>query len=187
MAGVDVPVSRTNATASVVIREDVRMVHDTTPTDGGARPGYGWALVFLQFLLLGLLLVLPPGDLPWFSNGWSWMSRASALLAVAIALSAYRALRPAFRVRPEPRADAPFIGHGIYRWVRHPMYTAVLLIAASMVIRVRSWVGVLVWCALAAVLTFKSRYEDALWRQREAGAADYQRRVGRFVPRWRRR
>lgn len=163
------------------------MADDTARPDDGARPNYGRVLVLLQFALLGALLVLPPGNLPWLSNGWSWMARASALLAVATALSAYRVLRPAFRVRPEPRSDAPLIAHGIYRWVRHPMYTSVLLIAASMVIHVRSWFAVLVWCALATVLTLKSHYEDALWREREAGAADYQRRVGRFVPRWRRR
>jgi steroid 5-alpha reductase family enzyme len=66
------------------------------------------------------------------------------------------------------------------------MYTAVMFIAASMVIHVRAWTAVLVWCALAVVLTLKSRYEDALWREREPRAAEYQRRVGRFIPRWRR-
>jgi protein-S-isoprenylcysteine O-methyltransferase Ste14 len=108
------------------------------------------------------------------------------LLAVLMAASAYLALRPAFRVRPEPKPDAPFIEHGIYRRIRHPMYTAVMFIAASMVIHVRAWTAVLVWCALAVVLTLKSRYEDALWREREPRAAEYQRRVGRFIPRWRR-
>lgn len=162
------------------------MTTDDSEAGQHARPQYGRVLVALQFVLFGVLLVLPPGKLPWLSNGWSWMARASALLAAVIALSAYRALRPAFRVRPEPRPDAPFIAHGIYRWVRHPMYTALLLLAASMVIHVRSWIGVLVWCALAVVLTLKSRYEDALWRQREVRAAEYQRRVGRFIPRWRR-
>jgi protein-S-isoprenylcysteine O-methyltransferase Ste14 len=143
-------------------------------------------LVALQFGLLGLLLALPPGDLPWLSNGWSWLARSCALLAVLMAASAYLALRPAFRVRPEPKPDAPFIEHGIYRRIRHPMYTAVMFIAASMVIHVRAWTAVLVWCALAVVLTLKSRYEDALWREREPRAAEYQRRVGRFIPRWRR-
>jgi len=146
----------------------------------------GWVLVTLQFGLLGLLLVLPPGDLPWLSVGWSWLSRACALLAVLMAVASYLALRPAFRVRPEPRADAPFIAHGIYRWIRHPMYTAVLLLAASMVVHVRAWSAVFVWCALVVVLMVKSRYEDALWREREPRAAEYQRRVGRFAPRWRR-
>jgi len=153
----------------------------STPT-----PRLGRALVAAQFGLLGLLLALPPGDLPWFSNGWSWLARAAALLAVALAASAYRSLRPAFRVRPEPRAGAPFIAHGIYRWIRHPMYTAVLMLAVSMVVHVRSLIAVLVWWLLALVLYVKSRYEDALWRDREPAAADYQRRVGRFLPRFRR-
>lgn len=149
-------------------------------------PTLGRALVVAQFGLLGALLSLPPGDLPWFSSGWSWLARAAALLAVALAASAYRSLRPAFRVRPEPHATAPFIAHGIYRWIRHPMYSAVLMLAVSMVVHVRSLVAVGVWWLLAAVLLVKSRYEDALWRARAPEAADYQRRVGRFVPRLRR-
>lgn len=149
-------------------------------------PALGRALVFLQFGGIGLLVALPPGDLPWFSNGWSWLARAAVVLSVVLALSAFRSLRPAFRVAPEPRPDAPFVAHGIYSWIRHPMYTAVLCLALSMVVHVRSWAAVLVWVGLAAVLTVKSRYEDALWRARNADVQLYQRRVGRFVPRLRR-
>lgn len=149
-------------------------------------PSLGRVLVTLQFGLLGVLLALPPGDLMWFSNGWSWLARAAALLALTLAASAYRSLRPAFRVRPEPREGAPLIAHGIYRWIRHPMYSAVLMLAVSMVVHVRSLTAVAVWWLLAVVLLVKSRYEDALWREREPAAADYQRRVGRFLPRLRR-
>lgn len=149
-------------------------------------PALGRALVVAQFGLLGLLLALPPGDLPWFSSGWSWLARAAALLAVALAASAYRSLRPAFRVRPEPHDSAPFIAHGIYRWIRHPMYAAVLMLAVSMVVHVRSLTAVAVWCLLALVLVVKSRYEDGLWRAREPRAAEYQQQVGRFFPRFRR-
>jgi protein-S-isoprenylcysteine O-methyltransferase Ste14 len=145
----------------------------------------GRVLVTLQFGLLGLLLLLPAGNLPWYSNSWLWIARICAALAVILGAVAFFALRPAFRVLPEPRADAPFIEHGIYRWIRHPMYTAVLLIAASMAIHVRAWSAVFVWCTLAVVLTVKSHYEDALWRAREPQAAEYQQRVGRFLPNWR--
>ncbi len=147
---------------------------------------YGRLLVTLQFLWLGLLLVIPTGSLPLHSAPWLALASACSLLAVAVAIAAFLSLGSSFRVRPEPLAAAQLVSRGVYRWIRHPMYTAVLAIAAAMALRVSSGTGLAIWCALAVTLECKSHYEDALWRAKDARAADYQRRVGRFLPKVRR-
>ena len=147
---------------------------------------FGRLLVALQFLWLGVLLFIPPGGIELHSTLWAALSSAAATAAVVLAVWAYLSLGRSFRVRPEPLADATFVCSGIYRWIRHPMYTAVLALAFSMTLHTRSWIGVGAWCALALTLLAKSHYEDALWRRRDANATEYQRRVGRFLPRLRR-
>ncbi len=145
---------------------------------------FGRLLVSLQFLWLGVLLVIPPGGLELRSPIWAFMATTAATVAVVLAVWAYLSLGRSFRVRPEPLANAAFVSSGLYRWIRHPMYTAVLAIALSMALHTRSWVGMVTWCALALTLLSKSHYEDALWRAKEAAAGEYQRRVGRFLPRF---
>ena len=147
---------------------------------------YGRVLVTLQFLWLGLLLVIPAGSLPFHSAGWLTLASACSLFAVAVAIAAFLSLGSAFRVRPEPLAGAQLVSRGVYRWIRHPMYTAVLAIAAAMALSVNSWAALIIWGALLVTLECKSHYEDALWRAKDGRAADYQRRVGRFLPRMRR-
>ena len=142
----------------------------------------GRLLVFVQFAALGALFVLPQGD-TWQSTGvLVWLASALTLGAALIGVLAYAALRPSFRVQPEPRVGAPLITVGIYRHIRHPMYTAVLAVAAAMALRSQSLAGVLVWLLLLVDLEVKSRYEDALLLARHPEAGGYQRSTGRFLP-----
>lgn len=143
---------------------------------------YGRVLVALQFLLLGVLFVIPIGDLEPRSPYWNWLASTAAALAAALAIVAYLSLGRSFRVRPEPLPEAALVSNGIYRWIRHPMYTAVMALGFSMALHTRALLGLGTWCALVLTLTAKSHFEDELWRRREPRAAEYQRRVGRFLP-----
>jgi protein-S-isoprenylcysteine O-methyltransferase Ste14 len=148
-----------------------------------ARTTRGAVLVILQFALLALLIVLPGGSAP----GWArptalvlWVIAALVLVAAALAL------RPALTVMPEPKAGAPLVTHSIYGHVRHPMYSAVLLVAWGLALGVWTIPAVAAVSALTAVLLTKARLEDALLRQRWGQRAmDYQRVTGGLLPRLR--
>jgi protein-S-isoprenylcysteine O-methyltransferase Ste14 len=138
-------------------------------------------LVFLQFGLLIFLIWLPGGEAP----AWApTVSLVLFLLAGVVLLAAAIALKPSITVMPEPRQDVPFITHGIYRFVRHPMYTGVLLLALAMVVSRWTPSALLVAVLLGVVLATKGRYEDELLRDKwGTGAADYQRSTGSMWPR----
>lgn len=141
----------------------------------------GLLLVTGQFGLLALLIVLPGGYVP---SGMRSLAMVCVALSGAILAAAFLALRPALTVMPEPKQGAPFITSGIYRYVRHPMYSAVMLLGLSLVLvrlTAPAWVA---WVALVSVLVAKARYEDALLRERWPLAADYQRTTGALIPRW---
>lgn len=141
----------------------------------------GTLLVALQFPMLGWLL--------WQAVAALQAGRRTpdALLALAagfaLGLWAVSANRPGnFNIRPVPRAGGQLISRGPYRWIRHPMYSALLLAglgAARLSSSSGSWV---VLAALAVVLLGKSRIEETSMLAVHAGYADYRRQTRRFIP-----
>ncbi len=105
------------------------------------------------------------------------------VLATFVGIGALAANRPGnFNVRPELKPGAHLVTDGIYRWVRHPMYLAVLLAtAAALAADPRLWrVGA--WLALLAVLLVKARREEALLQARFADYAAYKQRTNALLP-----
>lgn len=141
--------------------------------------GAGRLLVVLQFGLLALA-------------GWRAGSSPSAVDVPVIALLAgsagvaawaLAANRPGnFNIRPTPRHDGTLVTSGPYRWIRHPMYTAVLLAAAAAAVKSPGPVDAGLWFALLAVLLLKARIEERALARRFPAYTDYQARTTRFVP-----
>jgi protein-S-isoprenylcysteine O-methyltransferase Ste14 len=146
--------------------------------------GLGHALVAAQFALMGWLVVLGARALqPWPS----WPSLvAAALLAGAggaLGLAALAANRPGnFNIHPAPRAGGQLVAHGPYRWIRHPMYAAVLLLTAAAAVVAGSGLAALGWALLLAVLLTKAMLEERWLSAHHEGYAAYCRRTRRLVP-----
>lgn len=140
----------------------------------------GRALVVVQFACLAILILLPTdGDVGPFRGAVSTTLIALSGVVLGVAVLT---LRKAVTVFPEPLADAPFITHGIYKYVRHPMYLAVLLFSFGMVTVKWSTITAALLLVLYADLRIKQQYEDRLLAAKWANAREYQRRVGALVP-----
>lgn len=146
--------------------------------------GLGHALVAAQFGLMAGLVVLGAQALqPWST----WPSLvAAALLAGAggaLGLAALAANRPGnFNIHPAPRAGGQLVAHGPYRWIRHPMYAAVLLLTAAAAVVAGSALAASCWATLLAVLLAKSTLEERWLSAHHEGYAAYCRRTRRLVP-----
>ena len=141
----------------------------------------GHLLVALQFGMLLLLAVLATprvwqGNLPFISLGLTGLS-----VLLGVWTLAYNRLGN-FNIHPAPKAGGALVTGGPYRWIRHPMYSAVLLGAAAMAWLVQPWVGVTAWSALLLVLLTKASLEERWLREHHAGYAAYCQQSKRFVP-----
>jgi protein-S-isoprenylcysteine O-methyltransferase Ste14 len=140
----------------------------------------GALLVTAQLALLALLAtqaVLSWPEQPWPAPAW-------LLIAAGVALGAWAlsANRPGnFNVQPTPRAGGRLVREGPYRWIRHPMYSALLLAGLGVALGAGGWSWV-VLAALAVVLWAKARMEERGMRAAHPDYADYERRTRRFVP-----
>ena len=141
----------------------------------------GTLLILGQFGFLIALAVWPGQTTD--SRGLLVASQILIAVALAVLVFAFFALRPSLTVRPEPK-NGPFITHGIYRWIRHPMYTAVIALGVAMYLRHSSVATMALLLALMWVMYSKATYEDGFLARKWPQAKDYQKRTGAFFPKF---
>lgn len=139
-------------------------------------------LVGLQFALLATIVLGTSPQALAISRGWAV---ALPLFALGMVLGmwalGYNKIGN-FNLRPEVRADAELITGGPYRRIRHPMYTALLLVAAGLIAIDPALWRLALLAALFAVLNTKAAREETLLAERFAAYAGYQQRTARFFP-----
>jgi protein-S-isoprenylcysteine O-methyltransferase Ste14 len=133
-------------------------------------------LVALQFGLIALMIGrLEPGR----AGAAFWVLLAAGLAVGAWALAANRPGN--FNIRPEPKEGGVLVTRGPYRWVRHPMYLAVLLAMAAFCVAGDSWQWV-PWAALLVVLATKAAREEKGLAAVHPGYAAYRDRTRAILP-----
>jgi protein-S-isoprenylcysteine O-methyltransferase Ste14 len=149
---------------------------------GGQWLGSG--LVVLQFALMAVIAWLAgPGFLRGPVPVVAW---AVGLGAVVVGLWALSANRPGnFNIRPVPKPGGQLVQVGPYRWIRHPMYTSILLAALAGPLGADADQRLAVaaaGAALAAVLWVKAGLEERWMVAHHPAYADYMLTTRRFLP-----
>jgi protein-S-isoprenylcysteine O-methyltransferase Ste14 len=139
------------------------------------------ALTCLAFLIEPRWVDFARIDVPW------WLRLTGAPVGLAgLALFAwmFRHLGLNATSTSMPRASGTLVTTGPYRWIRHPMYLAALiLLVAAMLLTANVVVG-LGGIPMFALLAARSRLEEQRLREKFGDAyRDYQARTGRFLPR----
>jgi protein-S-isoprenylcysteine O-methyltransferase Ste14 len=79
------------------------------------------------------------------------------------------------------KRDHRLVAHGIYRWVRHPIYAGDLLLLLGLQLALNSW-AVLGVLPLALYVRQKAAGEERDLARTLSGYDDYCRRTARFLP-----
>ena len=85
-------------------------------------------------------------------------------------------------ILPEPSANATLITKGPYRFIRHPMYTAILLGSVGLVINQFTWLRLAIVIALAIVLLIKLNWEEKMLLEKFDAYKEYMKHSKRLVP-----
>jgi protein-S-isoprenylcysteine O-methyltransferase Ste14 len=107
---------------------------------------------------------------------------AMTLAGLALVAWGFLSLGDALTPFPRPLETATLHRQGAYRFMRHPIYSGILLGGFGWAIGWLSAYGVLCVLLLAAFIDRKARREEAWLREKYPEYADYQRRVKKFIP-----
>jgi protein-S-isoprenylcysteine O-methyltransferase Ste14 len=141
----------------------------------------------LQFALI-LLLVVGPSTLPGYSK-WPdftrlWRISGASLMVggVVLGVVALKHLRSSLTALGGLKPQGTLVTSGPYRFVRHPVYVAQILLGLGWSLAFGGWLTSLYALALGVLLNFKSVYEERRLLQRFPEYQEYQSRTWKFIP-----
>lgn len=141
----------------------------------------GNVLVAIQFILIAAVLLVPSDsvDVPWlYFGGVLFIAPGIIILFIS-----FKNLGRSLTANPVPLDKGNLVETGIYKYVRHPIYTGLLLAMLGSVVQSMAPFKFVVWLALFALLTYKAKFEESLLIKKYPGYVEYMKRTGRFVPR----
>jgi len=162
----------------------IRTVNDSRTTADRAALGaatVGLSLIPLIYVATGFPAVANYVFKPWM--GWIGLLVEAGFLALFYA--SHKQLGKNWSVSLEIRDKHELVTDGLYRYVRHPMYSSFWLWAIAQFFLLPNWVAGLAGLIGVAILYFsRVGKEEAMMRQTFGQAYDdYAARTGRVVPR----
>ncbi len=136
-----------------------------------------------------LLYLVAPQAIAWASLPLPhWLRWAGILLggiSLAGLLWVHTALGKNWSAWLELKEEQTLITHGPYRWVRHPMYTALYGLYLGWTLLTANWLLGAAWIGTFTLLTVtRIRHEEAMMIEKFGDAyREYMKKTGRFLPR----
>jgi protein-S-isoprenylcysteine O-methyltransferase Ste14 len=133
-------------------------------------------------ILFAAIVLLAPKDYLFASSAARFAGNILGGAGVLLIILAFVSLRGAIQIAPEPKHSAQLVESGVYKYLRHPIYTGMIFCVAGLFLRQPS-----IWVAIAAVLVvvflfFKARFEEKLLLVAYPDYADYRRRTWGLFP-----
>jgi len=134
---------------------------------------------------LGYVRSLPDQTVYAIQGAWNWVLRGLQLLGLWMV---WQALRPinglAFLgIREGQEGPDGFVEAGIYRRLRHPMYSGIILIMLTFPVQTQNTLNL--YACVTVYFLIGARLEERRLARQYPAYADYRRRVPAFIPNWR--
>ena len=141
-------------------------------------------LVFVSIqLLLFVAFVFPVVDLSFQSNYiFRYAAFAIAIIGLLVITIAILQLNKNLTPFPTPKEGGTLIQTGLYKFVRHPVYSGIILTALGFGFYGGSFCKIAIGFALWMLFYFKSKYEEQLLCNQFSDYKEYQKNTGRFFP-----
>ncbi|RPI28548.1 MAG: isoprenylcysteine carboxylmethyltransferase family protein [Chloroflexota bacterium] len=122
----------------------------------------------------------------WPAADWMrWLGVIVALVGFALLQWSHAALGRNWSDQPRITATQKLVDHGPYRWIRHPIYTAFILILGSTILITANWLVGGLWILVTlADIRSRIRFEETRMLNRFGDEYQaYRQRTGSLFPR----
>jgi protein-S-isoprenylcysteine O-methyltransferase Ste14 len=153
---------------------------------------HGFYRFFAWELMLALLML---NVSRWFSNSWAWYQVISwsllfvCLIPLVLGVRSLRARgRPDEQQRTEPELlgferTTSLVTDGIYRYIRHPLYSSLLILNWGIFFKEPSWIAALLAFGASLLLLATARADEAECAQTfGADYRQYMQNTRMFIP-----
>jgi protein-S-isoprenylcysteine O-methyltransferase Ste14 len=83
---------------------------------------------------------------------------------------------------PTPKDSASLLRNGLYKFMRHPIYTGIILLFSGYSVYQNSFYKLLVSVVLVILFYLKSNYEEQRLQEKFPDYKRYKSKTGRFFP-----
>ncbi len=133
---------------------------------------YSYFLVSVQYLLAFVLLFLNSS----FTSNIVPLSIFIIGFIIGI-YAIYNNKLNNFNIIPEIKDGAELVTHGIYRYMRHPMYFSVALMMLGVIIFNLNTINIIIYLLLLLSLFLKANKEEKLWSKKTPDYKKYKQKT----------
>jgi protein-S-isoprenylcysteine O-methyltransferase Ste14 len=112
----------------------------------------------------------------------SFIGLALCGLGIVLLLAAISRIGQSIQIAPEPKKGATLVTTGVYRWFRHPIYTAMVMLVIGLFLRRPTLAIALASGAVIVFLIMKVRFEEKLLLDTYAEYSAYMTRSWGMIP-----
>ncbi len=139
--------------------------------------------LLLQFILIVAFAFEVDAMRIFFSETVFWVGFVMLVLGGFISLVAVLQLNIHLSPFPSPLPGSKLIQNGVFKFVRHPIYSGVLSAFFGIGLIADSGYKLVITGLMLILFYFKSQYEELKLEEMFPEYADYKLRSGRFLPR----
>ena len=134
-------------------------------------------LVLVQFLSIYWIFHLTP------SSRFNSFSTSLVLLGVFISLWGIFVMRKStLRITPEVAKSARLIKNGPYKFIRHPMYTGLIIACFGALIAEITFIKIVFYTILLTDLVIKLKYEEGILEKHFSEYKEYREKTFKLLP-----
>lgn len=141
-----------------------------------------FVFVFIQFLLFFTFIFEIPHLQTVLPNFLKITGFISTILGGILIVIALLQLNKNLSPFPSPKPDSQLIKNGIYKYIRHPIYTGILGLLLGCSLFTESGYKFLITILLFVLFIYKSQYEEKRLLMAFINYSDYKKHTGRFLP-----
>ena len=140
--------------------------------------------ILIQGLLI-LLFLIPILDITSVFRGQTWKMTGLLLCATGCVMLFFSLIQLNKNLTPfpSPKKSGKLVESGLYHYIRHPIYSGILLMTTGIGLIYNSLWKVTISLLLVILFYFKSVYEEELLSEKYREYKKYKEKTGRFLPR----
>jgi protein-S-isoprenylcysteine O-methyltransferase Ste14 len=141
-----------------------------------------YLLVAVQFILFVLYLYNPFYKVFTLTSVIKYVALFLVFIGIVILILSVFALRKSLSPFPSPVKNGSLINSGVYQFVRHPIYTSILISTAGWALYTGSLFRIFIFIALFLLFEIKSNFEEKLLMKKYDNYLKYKKTTGKYFP-----